>query len=675
MNASTPIGLNENHERHLLASISYAAQLLRDCEQILADSEQPQAFSKYTRGLTPPQRKITRDYLNRLHQQLLHFLDAAGLTPPPPKIDPIRGIVVAMMFMEDTFDEMRGSKMSGFGPVPPEAERVLDGAVSETLTLIQEVERFLSGDPGEVLRNRLARLPAGQGTTEDLLTLSRIIDEHGLVDFRAALTTLVDRALEQTFEVAIVGRVSSGKSSLLNALIGASVLPTGVLPVTAFPTRVRRGAAPAIHVAFANGRTESLAVDRIGEFVAESQNPGNEKRLTRLLLEYPTQGLPEGVMFVDTPGLGSLASAGALQTFAYLPRCDQATFLLDATAPLVDEDLSLLGFLHDSGIATSVLLSKADLLSSTDLAQVQTYVGLQIRDRIGADLRLRAVSALPTHAALLSAWIEDEIKPLGARAQAHGQDALVRKVAALRTHVSDALKGLTRHNRVTIAPTESRRLQERVRDVAKRIDEVDRDVRDLNLAQSGLIERTLSAATTAIVKALGQDHRKLDDQVVRTALMRPAQALAETTAATVGDLAKQAAEALVETARAIGAPPPSFEASGVEREVPLIDIPTLTTTFQPPLWARVSRLTLDHWVAERVRSEWSDAIDRAVGNYVDVLRRWGTERLTSLRREFDAQSRPLLAQILMRPPTHAKANSGTIDQDLEWLIGTSQPHS
>jgi hypothetical protein len=152
--------------------------------------------------------------------------------------------------------------------------------------------------------------------------------------------------------------------------------------------------------------------------------------------------------------------------------------------------------------------------------------------------------------------------------------------------------------------------------------------------------------------------------------MRPAQALAETTAATVADLAKLIRDAIAGTAEAIAVTSPSLEFGGVEREVPLIDIPTLTTPFQPPLWARVSRFTLERWVADRVRSEWSEVVDRVVGNYLDVLRRWGTERLTVLRREFDSHSRPLLAQIVMRPQADTtNVAASAVERDLEWLVG------
>ena len=44
-------------------------------------------------------------------------------------------------------------------------------------------------------------------------------------------------------DVAVLGQFKSGKSSLLNALIGADLLPVGVLPVTAVITRVAAGPA------------------------------------------------------------------------------------------------------------------------------------------------------------------------------------------------------------------------------------------------------------------------------------------------------------------------------------------------------------------------------------------------------------------------------------------------
>lgn len=81
----------------------------------------------------------------------------------------------------------------------------------------------------------------------------------------------------------------------------------------------------------------------------------------------PSPRLHDGVVFVDTPGVGSLATAGAAETIAYLPRCDHGVLLVDATAPLTADDVGTLDRLVEAGIPATVLLSKADLLSASDL--------------------------------------------------------------------------------------------------------------------------------------------------------------------------------------------------------------------------------------------------------------------------------------------------------------------
>jgi GTP-binding protein EngB required for normal cell division len=663
-------GLTENHERSLLAGIQYAAKLIRDCEEVLAASDGAHVLSRYAGGLTPPQQKIAREYLRRVQQQLLHVLDAAGLTPPAPSIDAVRGLSTAMMFLDDTLEEMRGRYLRGYGEVSPEAERVLDGVVSETQELVREVEAFLTGVPDDVLRERLRRVPEDHPVAEELRELARIIADHGLVDLRSALAMLVDRALEDTFEVAVAGRVSSGKSSLLNALIGSPILPTGVLPVTAFPTRLRRGAAPVLRVTNATGRIEACAIDRVGEFVTEAHNPGNEKRLTRLLIDYPSDRLPDGVTFVDTPGLGSVASAGVLQTFAYLPRCDHATFLLDATAPVIEEDLGLLAFLRDAGITASVLLSKADLLSPADLAQVRAYTSAQIRARLRADVPVRPISALPSHESLLSAWIDEEIRPLGARAKAHGQEALVRKVGALRGQARGALeRRRAPQQRPAGSTADATAAVTRIRDASARLERTSRELLSFRERAAAIVEATLAAGSAASVEVLKRQRTAHADDALRAALMRPAHALAEDVARNLGDAAREAQEALAEAAIALATPSSTLETLGIEREIPLLDLPPVNAEFSPPMWVRASPLLLRRWVTARVQEQWGRVVDRAVAAYVDVLKRWASNGLARLREEFESHSRPLLVQLM--PPTASQVSSATthaaLERDLSWL--------
>ena len=76
----------------------------------------------------------------------------------------------------------------------------------------------------------------------------------------------------------------------------------------------------------------------------------------------PSPRLREGVVLVDTPGVGSLAASGSAETFAYLPRCDLSVVLIDADSNLNDDDLSLLRALYEAGIPAQAF--SQSLLSS-----------------------------------------------------------------------------------------------------------------------------------------------------------------------------------------------------------------------------------------------------------------------------------------------------------------------
>jgi GTP-binding protein EngB required for normal cell division len=660
-------GLTENHQRSLLASVQYAARLIRDCDDVLAGSGGSDPLSRYTKALSTPQEKIARDYLFRLREQLLRALHAVGIPPPPPSIGAVHALTTALMFLDDTFEEMRGRYLRGYGDVPPEAERVLDGVVTEMQELTRDFETFLTGVSDDVLRERLARLAPTNPVANDLRELSRIIAEHGLVDLRPSLAVLVDRALEDTFDVAVIGRVSSGKSSLLNALLGAPILPTGVLPVTAFPTRIRRGSEARLHIAYANGRTETTTVDRIGDFVAETGNPGNEKRLTHLLLVHPSTRLPADVTFVDTPGLGSVTPGGALQPYADPPRCDHATFLFEATAPVGEEDLMVLAFLHDAGITTSVLLSKADLLDSADLDRVRTYVAGQIRKKLRADVPVRPMSTIPSHESLLRDWIRDEVTPLGGQAQGRAREALRRKADVLRQQVIAVLERHTKGSGHSHSPEVASSIAAQVRDMSARLERTSRELLSLHERKAAIVDAALGAAAHAFADGERSDATGAD--ALRADLVRSSQDVAADVAGALEARAREVQTVLTDAANVTGGPAPVFEPLGHDRETPLLDVPPLTLDLKPPLWARANQHLLRRWITDRVRDAWQPAVERAVDAYLDVLRRWATDGLTRLRREFEGQSRPLLTQLTGAPTGGAaKASTTTTAQrDLEWL--------
>jgi hypothetical protein len=123
--------------------------------------------------------------------------------------------------------------------IPP-----LRGMVEQLKSSLRKMNAFLSG--GADLGERLQRLDRTGNEIDLLGAITEIVDRRGMVEFRPVIGAIVERLETRCFEIAVFGRVSSGKSSLLNHILGTQVLPVGVTPVTAVPTMVVFGPEPAV---------------------------------------------------------------------------------------------------------------------------------------------------------------------------------------------------------------------------------------------------------------------------------------------------------------------------------------------------------------------------------------------------------------------------------------------
>jgi hypothetical protein len=218
------------------------------------------------------------------------------------------------------------------------------------------------------------------------------------------------------------------------------VLPIGVTPVTAIPTRISHGPVAEAGIEFAEAQPQIIPLSELPEFATEQKNPGNKKHVTRIFVKLPSDRLAEGVTFVDTPKLGSLAVAGAEETIAYLPRCDLGIVLIDASAGLTPDDLIVVQALYQAGASAMVLISKADLFSAPDREQMIAYVKANLRSELRVEPSVHAVSVFDAHAALCDRWFEGELRPFLAQHHELAIASQKRKIGALREAVIGALE-------------------------------------------------------------------------------------------------------------------------------------------------------------------------------------------------------------------------------------------
>jgi GTP-binding protein EngB required for normal cell division len=428
---------NDNHQRRLLATFQYVDDLLAEACAHLEDGGAGRLFPGYVPDATAAQRQVIADYLARFRHVIRRFLKANRFPRGRPEQSGLHALRVTLEFVRTSLDEVAPAYLAGYGALTPEAAAAMERLLAELGGVVSQWAAYLDRGEGGDIRERLARLDQTRDEVRLLRELARIVDAYGLVEFRATLGWLSERFERSCLEVAFFGRVNSGKSSLLNALLGREVLPTGVTPVTAVPARIVPGGAERARISFAAEKDRDIPLESLAEFASEEGNPANRRRVTGILVELPAPRLVDGVCFVDTPGLGSLAAAGAALTMDYLPRCDVAVLLVEAGGSLAPEDVSVARALLESGAELRVAVSKADLLGETDLLKMRDYLRGHLAAGAGIECPVGAVSTRPPAAA--ARWFEEELAPLLQQRRLLAARSLRRKTGALREAVVAAL--------------------------------------------------------------------------------------------------------------------------------------------------------------------------------------------------------------------------------------------
>jgi GTP-binding protein EngB required for normal cell division len=431
---------SEHHQRHVRTTFQYIDKLLSEAEHTMADAGSQSPFRMHSDDTTPIQRKVTHDYIMRIREAMRRVMEELEIPPSEPHSGAVWAAAINLMFCSISLNELTPERMRAYGSLSSEAAHRLDGIRAELDGLVAKLRSFLGKGIGGDLQQRLRQLGKTGDEIRLLSEIERIMTAHGFVEFRGTLGMLLDRMEAAAFEAGVFGRVSSGKSSLLNHILQTDVLPIGVTPVTAIPTRISHGPVAEAGIEFAEAQPQIIPLSELPEFATEQKNPGNRKHVTRIFVKLPSDRLSEGVTFVDTPGLGSLAIAGAEETIAYLPRCDLGIVLIDASAGLTQDDLVVVQALYQAGANAMILISKADLFSAADREQMTEYVKTNLRNQLRLDAPVHAVSVFGADAALCDRWFENELRPFLARHHDLAIASQKRKIGGLREAVMGALE-------------------------------------------------------------------------------------------------------------------------------------------------------------------------------------------------------------------------------------------
>jgi GTPase Era involved in 16S rRNA processing len=204
---------------------------------------------------------------------------------------------------------------------------------------------------------------------------------------------LREKIRENAFNLVVVGQFKRGKTSLINALLGADILPVAVVPLTSIVTIMTWGEALRIRVHFIDNRTAEIKPESLPEYVTEKGNPKNEKAVREVVVTYPSPYLKDGVRLIDTPGVGSIYQHNTDVAYQYLPKSDAALFLLSVDQPMSRAELDFLKDVKEYSKKIFFLLNKADYLPEPDLRESMEFSLNTLKENLGHDVMLFPMSA------------------------------------------------------------------------------------------------------------------------------------------------------------------------------------------------------------------------------------------------------------------------------------------
>ena len=224
----------------------------------------------------------------------------------------------------------------------------------------------------------------------------------------AGLARLVTEAaadFDRPLLVTVMGEFSSGKSTFVNAFIGAEVAPTGITPTTATINVVRHGRERGGRILYRDDRSEDVAWDALFERL-RGLTPEEAETISRVEILLPLDIL-EKVNLVDTPGLNSILPEHEKVARDFIARADAVVWVFSASQAGKKSEGLALGAITDQGVRVLGALNKIDQLSDKDIETVQAMVSEELGDKLEAIVPVSARLATSGDAA--SRWADLEL--------------------------------------------------------------------------------------------------------------------------------------------------------------------------------------------------------------------------------------------------------------------------
>ena len=220
-----------------------------------------------------------------------------------------------------------------------------------------------------------------------------------------------------SFDVVVCGEVKKGKSSLLNAIVGESILPVNVEIATSQVFRIMNSSPESYYLVFTADTKKSISREELSKYGSQvdaelhGEPIFQNHTLAYIEVNMPIQFLPQGVNLVDTPGLGAMYKSHEWITQNYVQKASAVVFVMDPERPLVEKEKKFILKVLDITPHILFVMTKIDMYSKEVIENIIAR-DEELLALVYAEKNLEAPKIYPISSALLTRVSTGKIEKL-----------------------------------------------------------------------------------------------------------------------------------------------------------------------------------------------------------------------------------------------------------------------
>lgn len=216
----------------------------------------------------------------------------------------------------------------------------------------------------------------------------------GKMDATQKVSTIIKELSEERFHLAILGSFKRGKSTFINALLGSSILPTGVVPLTSVVTKLAYDIDTSASVLANDGSRKNIDVHDLEDYITERGNPGNAKNIAEVEVLVDSPLLGQGIILVDTPGIGSTYLNNTRSTHDFLNKLDAAIIIIGSDPPIGQVELDFVHEVMANVEKTFFVQNKIDNIQEKEWREAMQFSQNVLHDSLDMEVKLYPLSSL-----------------------------------------------------------------------------------------------------------------------------------------------------------------------------------------------------------------------------------------------------------------------------------------